>query len=56
MDRWGMLRDAAVVGQVRGCLAFFLAVLANPVSMLQIRSNLCRQNPAWPCVAPGTRL
>ena len=52
-----MLGDAAVVGQVRGCPGLFLAVLANPgLMMLQIRSDLCRQGPAWLCTAPGARL
>lgn len=52
-----MLGDAAAMGQVRGgCPGLFLAVLANPVLMLQIRSKLCRQGPAWLCTAPGAHL
>lgn len=45
-EGWGMLRDVAVVGLVTGCPGLFLAVPANPVLMLQIRSELCRQGPA----------
>lgn len=51
-----MLGAAAVAGQVRGCAGFFRAVLANSVLMLRIRSERCRQGPAWPCVAPGAHL
>lgn len=43
---WGLLGDAAEVGQVRECPGLFLAVLANPILMPRIRSELCRQGPA----------
>lgn len=45
-----MLGDAAVMGQVKGRPILFLAVLADPVPMLQVRRELLG---ARPCVAPG---